>query len=114
MLKKLKKRLIFLYTGTTSLILTVILITTFIYQQSILHQKTLTEFQNLLVDLSAKMETDNSFSDDWLAKMESSNQSVIYIEENRIPLFFRGAWVTKTDREILTERAKKMSKKENT
>ena len=113
MLTKMRHRLTLLYTGSTSLILTVILLLVWIYQGHLESGRLENTFQNYLLELTNKLETSAVFSDTWLAQMESGNRLIIHIEENGLPLFFNGSWSPATDRNILVNQAKTIAQKQN-
>lgn len=113
MLTKMRRRLTLLYTSTTSLILTVILLIVWIYQGHLESGRLENTFQNYLLELTNKLETDSNFSDTWLAQMESGNHLIIHIEDNGQPLFFDGAWSPSTNRSILIKQAKIIAQKQN-
>lgn len=109
MLKNLRRRLTLFYAGTTSLILTVILLLTWLYQGHLESARQESLFQNYLLELTNKLETDTHFSDEWLARMEADNGLIIHIEENSVPLFFPGSWTPATDRKVLIQSAKNLA-----
>lgn len=113
MLTKMRRRLTLLYTSTTSLILTVILLIVWIYQGHLESGRLENTFQNYLLELTNKLETDSNFSDTWLAQMESGNHLIIHIEDNGQPLFFNGSWLPATDRNFLIKQAKIIAQKQN-
>lgn len=113
MITKMRHRLTCLYTGTTSLILALILLTVWLYQNHLEEVRLESAFQNYLLELSNKLETDSQFSDLWLARMESSNRLLIHIEDNGYPLFFQGSWIPSTSREQLIQQAKEKALAEN-
>lgn len=113
MLTKMRHRLTLLYTGTTSLILTVILLIIWIYQGHLESGRLENIFQNHLLELSNKLENSSVLSDHWLAQMESGNHLIIHIEENGQPFFFNGSWTPATDRNILIKHAKALARQQN-
>lgn len=109
MLTTFRRRLTLLFAGTTSLILTVIFLIVWIYQNHLYQAQQENLFQNYLLELSNKLEADIYFSDNWLAVMEADNKLIIHIEENRTPLFFPGSWEPATNRDTLIKKAKKQA-----
>ncbi|MFQ7549700.1 MAG: hypothetical protein ACLRMZ_04570 [Blautia marasmi] len=87
MLTTFRRRLTLLFAGTTSLILTVIFLIVWIYQNHLYQAQQENLFQNYLLELSNKLEADINFTDNWLAVMEADNKLIIHIEENTIPCF---------------------------
>lgn len=112
MIKRLHRHLTLLFTIATGLILSLVLGTTYFYQFTQNQSHTNSSFRNQFLDLTNKLEQDSSFSDTWLARLESDGQLIIHIEENGDPLFFPGSWSPETDRETLVEMAKKEALKE--
>lgn len=112
MIKKLEKHLTFLFFLTTSAILTLVLILAFFYQSKLHSSQKNQQFQSQLLDLTHRLEETSSFSDDWLASLERDGKLIIHIEDNGTPLFFRGAWTPKTNRQKLVDLTKKQALKE--
>ena len=112
MIKKLEKHLTFLFFLTTSAILTLVLVLAFFYQSKLHSSQKNQQFQNQLLDLTHRLEGTSSFSDDWLASLERDGHLIIHIEDNGTPLFFRGAWTPKTNRQKLIDLTKKQALKE--
>lgn len=113
MIKKLYRRLTLLFTVTTSLILTLVLGITWFYQFTHTNSQREASFQTYLTDLAGKLKMESTFSDHWLAKLESDNHLIVHIEENGRPLFFSGSWIPKTNRDTLVQLAKEKARKEN-
>lgn len=114
MIKELKFRLTILYTLTTGIILTLVVIALSIITQMNLSNEMETTFQNHVMNISTKIQTDTYFNISWIAAMEADNNLIIHIEENGKPLFFRSAWTQPTDRELLLEQARAQAKKLHT
>ncbi len=107
-----KHRLFLVYTTALSAILTLLFVGVWLYQSHLGAVQQKSEFQNYLLELSSKLESDFYFSDNWLAVMESNNQLIIHIEENGIPFLFSGSWTPAVSREELVDSVKKEAKKE--
>lgn len=112
MFQTLQKKLTFLYTLTTGTILTVILIICFFYMKSSVEARYKAQFSSIFLTISNRFQTEAFFTDSWLSQMELDNQLVIHIEENKQPLFFQGAFQTKTDRSLLLKKAYKKAKED--
>lgn len=112
MFREFKKNLTFLYTVSTGLILTLIVVLTFLFFLISQENKRQSLFQNHLFTLTSKLQTDNLFTDSYLAEMETLNGLIIYIEENGHPLFFPGTYVTSDNRKLLLEQANIQAQKE--
>lgn len=113
MLTKMRHRLTLLYSGSTSLILSVILLIVWIYQSHLVSGRLENTFQNYLLEITNKLETESDFTDTWLARMELNDRLIIHIEDNGNPLFFSGAWSPSTDREILVAQAKAIAQEQD-
>lgn len=113
MLKKFRRRMTLLFAVTTSLILTVIFLVIWVYQSHLYMAQAENLFQNYLLELSSRLESDTRFSDAWLAEMEADNRLIIHIEENGYPLFFSGSWTPATDRDKLIETVTEKAAKQN-
>ena len=112
MFPKLRKKLIFVYTTSTGLILSLVLALAFCFYTSSVSRQQEAAFQNHLFTLSSRFQSDSSFSDSELARLELQNHLLIAIEENGHPLFFSGAYGTPTSRSILTSRAESAAREE--
>lgn len=106
MLKQLQRRLTIFYTLTTGIILSVVVIAISVISQINLMNKTEEEFQNLIMNISTKLQTDMFFNISWLASMEAENGLIVHIEENGKPLMYQGSWKPPTNRISLIESAK--------
>lgn len=105
MFVSLRKKLIFLYSLSTGLILCLVLAVLFVFHISSASRQQESTFQNHLFTLTARLQSGSLFSDHELARMELENHLLIRIEENKTPLFFSGAYSAPSDREGLIRRA---------
>lgn len=112
MFPKLQRKLVFIYTLSTGLIITLILTVMFLFYVSSQENRQKAEFQNHLFTLMSKLQANEHFSDSFLAQLELKNHLLIYIEENNIPFFFSGSYQPSTDREALRAQAGETAKKE--
>lgn len=112
MIQKLQRHLTFLFTTATGLVLTLILILALFYQFQLKANQSNAFFQSQLLDLTHRLEGTSSFTDDWLANIETDGHFIIHIEENGTPLFFPGSWTPPTSRDSLVTLAKKEALKE--
>ena len=113
MIQKLRRHFTLLFLIPTSLILSLILFVLFFWQSSLTRNEQSVNLQNQILNLTYQLEGAYFFSDDWLASLEHDHRLIIHIEENKIPLFFSGSWVPRTDRDVLIELAKEQALKEH-
>lgn len=112
MFPKLQKKLVFLYTLSTGLIMTFILSITLLFYFSSQENRQQSLFQKHLFTLMSQLQSNSKFTDLFLAQMEQKNQLIIYIKENDTPFFFPGSYNPQTERGILLEYAEKAANKE--
>lgn len=105
MFRTAQKKLTILYTALTGIILLLLLALIFYRNITVREQQEITDFNNLWFSASSRLQSDSYISDSYLAQTEVMNRSVIYIEENGLPLFFSGAWTPPTDRNSLIHSA---------
>ncbi len=108
MFPKLQRKLVFLYTLSTGLIITFILSITFLFYFTSQENRQESLFQKHLFTLMFQLQGNSHFTDLFLAQMEEKNQLIIHIEENNSPLFFPGSYRPDTRREILFHMQKKL------
>lgn len=106
MFHQFHKKMTFLYTLTTGIILTLVLLIILLYNEKIMMVRSEESFRNNIWTMVSKLQTDRSISHSWLAQMESENNLIIHIEENGIPLLYQGSWTPSTDRNTLIQKAK--------
>lgn len=109
MFPELQKRLVRLYTLSTGMILTIILMITFLFYLSSQQSRREASFSDLLFPLSSKLQSESTFTDSYLAQLETMHSLIIYIEENDTPFFFPGTYEPRTDRKKLLRMAKVMA-----
>lgn len=112
MFPKLQKKLVLIYTLSTGLIMTLIVSAMLLFYISSQESRQKADFQDQLFTLMSKLQTDESFSDSFLAKLEQKNHLLIHIEENHVPFFFSGSYQPSSDRKMLLEHAESMAEKE--
>ena len=81
MFPRLQKKLVLIYTLTTGLIMTLILSAMLLFYISSQKSRLKADFQDQLFTLMSKLQTDESFSDSFLASLEQKNRLLIHIEE---------------------------------
>lgn len=112
MIKHLRKRLALLYTATTGAILTAVIFSMIFISLKESEKQQLDTFRSQWVNISSKFQFDHMISQSWLAVTEAKNSTIIYIEENGIPLLYSGSWEPLTRRGLLIERAAEKALKE--
>ena len=112
MIKKLRLRLTLLYSIITGLILIAVIVGIAVFNRQDLKKKELEHFQNQLLMMTARLQSDIAVPHTWLAQSEYENRLIIDIWDNQIPFNFRGSWTPPTDRQILIERLQEMAARE--
>lgn len=113
MIQNLRRHLCLLFIIPSGILVTFILCVAFFWQHFQDKRQQTEALQNHVLNLTYQLEAQSSFSDHWLAKLESDNHLIIHIEDNHVPLFFSGAWTPRTDRDILIKRAQEMARREH-
>ncbi len=113
MLNSLKKKFLLLYTCSTGLILTAVLIFVLIITNEQLLKGKKDTFLNNFTTVSKNVQMDNVISHLWLSELEIKNHLIIHIEDNGKALLYKGAWQTPTERETLFDRLKDLAQKDN-
>lgn len=111
MLIQLKRRLILVYTLTTGLLLTIVVMTAFLLNSRQLTENYIQSFERHFRTVTEQVEGARSLSYNWLSKMEAENHLLISISSNDIPLEFSGVWEPPTPREKLFERLNQYTEK---
>lgn len=109
MFPELQKKFVRLYTFSTGMILTFILMVIFIFYLSSQQSRREDSFSDHIFTLTSKLQTESTFSDSELAQLEAKHNLLIYIEENDTPFFFPGIYEPRTDRQKLFKMAKNMA-----
>ncbi len=113
MLNSIRKRLILLYTCSTGLILTAVIIFVAVITDRQLSRSQLNAFQNNYITINQNVQRNQVISNLWMAELETKNQLIIHIEDNGIPFLFQGAWEVPTERQILIKQLKELALKDN-
>ncbi len=106
MLKSIRNRLIFMYTGSTGLILTLVLILVQVLMGQQIERNILNTFQNNYVTAYQNVQMNYGISNLWIAEMEIKNNLIIHIEDNGVPFLYQGGWKTPTERSRLIDKVK--------
>ncbi|WMJ89941.1 sensor histidine kinase [Anaerocolumna sp. MB42-C2] len=113
MLKSIRNRLILLYTCSTGLILTAVIIFVAVITNEQLLRSQIDSFRNNFITINQNVRGSQDISNLWMAEMETSNYIIIHIEDNGIPFQFRGSWQAPTKREVLVNKIKELAGKDN-
>lgn len=112
MFNTLRKRLTWLYTVTTSCILTLVIAGFLLFRVEETKREQLQQFQNTWTNVSSRMQFGGTISHSWLSQTEAANHLILHIEENGIPFFYTGSWTPRTSRAVLIERTKAQAEKQ--
>ncbi len=113
MLNSIRKRLVLLYTCSTGLILTAVIIFSAVIMERQLVRSRINSFQNNYITINQNLRMNQEISHLWMAEMEIKNHIIIHIEDNGTPFLFRGAWQAPTDRLALVGKVKELALKDN-
>ncbi|QHQ60904.1 hypothetical protein Ana3638_09095 [Anaerocolumna sedimenticola] len=113
MLNSIKNRLILLYTCSTGLILTAVIIFVAVITNEQLQRSRMESFRNNYITINQNVHMSQEISNLWMAEMETSNHLIIHIEDNGTPFLFKGSWQTPTKREVLVDKIKELALKDN-
>lgn len=111
MLHRFHRKITLLYTLTTGIILTLVMAMILIYSEKLLAVKNEEHLQDNILTLVSKLQSGDVISYSWLSQMEADNDLIIHIEDNGVPLLFRGSWNPLTRRSVLIRRAKEYAAK---
>lgn len=112
MFHKLKRNFILLYTVTSAIILFITLFTTYIVWETQQKNHYRELFQNNLNQVIYMLSKESVISNTWLSEYEYKNKLIIHIEDNGIPFFFPGSYLTGNERMALIKKGKQAAAKE--
>lgn len=112
MIKKLRRQLTALYTITTGLILTAVVIGILVVSARDAAKKNMDNFQNNILNITSRIQSGTSIDWTWLSTIESRNGLIVQIEDNGLPLLYAGSWRPLTDRAVLIDRAREYARSE--
>jgi len=87
MIKRLRRQLTALFTITTGLILTLVVIGILVISAREFNKKNLDSFQNQILNITSRLQSGSTVSCTWLSRLESDNRLIIHIEDNGRALF---------------------------
>ena len=100
MIKQLRRQLTALFTITTGLILTLVVIGILVISAREFNKKTLDSFQNQILNITSRLQSGSTVSCTWLSRLESDNRLIIHIEDNGRPLLYHGSWTPDTSQSV--------------
>ena len=106
MIKRLRRQLTALFTITTGLILTLVVIGILVISAREFNKKNLDSFQNQILNITSRLQSGSTVSCTWPSRLESDNRLIIHIEDNGRPLLYHGSWTPDTRRDTLIMRAR--------
>jgi signal transduction histidine kinase len=109
----IRNRLILLYTCSTGLILTAVLIFAAVIMDRQTERSQINAFQNNYITINQTVQSGYQISNLWMAEMETKNHLIIHIEDNRSPFLFQGSWIVPTDRQTLVSKVKELAAADN-
>ena len=83
MIKRLRRQLTALFTITTGLILTLVVIGILVISAREFNKKNLDSFQNQILNITSRLQSGSTVSCTWLSRLESDNRLIIHIEERQ-------------------------------
>ncbi|WFR56540.1 HAMP domain-containing sensor histidine kinase [Anaerocolumna sp. AGMB13025] len=113
LLHSIRNRLILLYTCSTGLILTAVLIFVAVITDRQLERNQINSFQNNYITINQNIQSSSEISNLWMAEMETKNYLIIHIEDNGSPFLFQGSWKSPTDRNTLVDKVKELAAADN-
>lgn len=113
MIKELRKKLTLLFTATTGVILTLVVMGILVVSAREFHKKNLDMFQNQMLNITSRLQAGTTISCTWLSKLESDRRLIIHIEENGHPLLYPGSWEPVSGRDSLIARARETAMAEH-
>lgn len=113
MLRQFHKKMTLLYTLTTGIILTCVLFIILTYNEKLMKLRDEEAFQSCIWTIVTTLNAEQPLSHSWLANMEAENDLIIHIEENGLPLLYKGSWTPDTKRDILIQKAKQFAEQNN-
>ena len=113
MIHKLRRQLTALFTVTTGLILTSVVIGILFVSSREMQKKSLETFQSNILNITSRLQSGSTINCTWLAQAESSGRLIIHIEENGKPFLFPGSWTPLSSRDTLIRRARELAKKQH-
>ncbi|MBH1939599.1 HAMP domain-containing histidine kinase [Mobilitalea sibirica] len=103
MFKSLRNKLVILYSMSTGFILIIVIIVLLVYTEKEIAEKRLATFHNNVSTITNKLQFENTINHSWLSQLEKKNNLLMHIEDNGIPLTYKGVLLTPTNRNQLMQ-----------
>lgn len=87
MIRKTKRNLTLLFTVTTSILLTILLVLSFSFIRYQIKTNETKDFQSICEQIENKVCTEHTLSLDWLNTFQQNNNCLVYIEDNGVRIF---------------------------
>ena len=110
MLRQLRRHLIQLNTGLTSLILTISLCMACYMNCSQKISQRISQYDTLLRMITTKFSSEQIITNKWLCDFECDNDILLHIEDNGVPYSYRGSWSPNIERSKLFEHTQMLAR----
>lgn len=105
-IQKVKRRLTAIYTCSTAVILSVVVMALFLFTRKQEELNQMQQFQNYVTLVVGKLQGENKISNSWMAQMEADYHLMIQVEENGTPLYPHGSWMAQDKRDEMVRKVK--------
>lgn len=106
MFEQIHRRLTIFFTIAAGTILACVMGLLLVAQINEYKKNEAERIKNSWLMINSNLQSGSLFDNNWLAQTEAASQLMIHIEENGIPLLFKGSWIPETNRDILLQRVK--------
>ena len=103
MVKQLRRKLVGAYVLATGLLLSLIVTGLLLLSLNQYETNNISRYQTVFGNVVDTIRDSNKISHMWLAQSEISENMMISVSSNSVPLSFKGAWKPLTDRDRLFE-----------
>ena len=101
MLKSLRMKLTFICSSITALILLVVCFIALRFSESQLVARNQATFSSLIQNIAYQLQGHNIVKTSWFVQLEQNNHLIISLVDNKTPLFFKGVWLSQSERQEL-------------
>lgn len=113
MFRNLKRRLVILYGTTSGVILVLLMMGVFFYQNRLNQEQIKASFQKSVEQIAEKIRLGNVINNTWLARVQAESNTIIYVENNGIHLSNYRQMATGVNSEKYITQTRDLAKKEN-